>query len=63
MFLKECFIKVNFEKAEENKLENLAVLKRSPDLLNNVKIGQDQLWLIMKHILIYGGCSHFGQLT
>ena len=39
------------------------VLKRSPDLLNNVKIGQDQLGLIMKHILIYGGCSHFGQVT
>ena len=34
------------------------VLKRSPDL-NNVKIGQDQLWLIMKHILFYGGCGHF----
>ena len=29
------------------------VLKRSPDLLNNVKIGQDQLRLIMKHILFY----------
>ena len=45
------------------KLEDLTVLKRSPDLLNNVKIGQDQLGLIMKHILIYGGCSHFGQVT
>ena len=45
------------------KLEDLTVLKRSPDLLNNVKIGQDQLWLIMKHILFYGGCSHFGQVT
>ena len=31
------------------KLEDLMVLKRSPDLLNNVKIGQDQLRLIMKH--------------
>ena len=31
------------------------VLKRSPDLLNNVKIGQDQLQFIMKHILFYGG--------
>ena len=30
------------------------VLKHSPDLLNNVKIGQDQLRLIMKHILFYG---------
>ena len=45
------------------KLEDLTVLKRSPDLLNNVKTGQDQLGLIMKHILIYGGCSHFGQVT
>ena len=45
------------------KLEDLTVLKRSPDLLNNVKIGQDQLQLIMKHILFYGGCSHFGQVT
>ena len=39
------------------------VLKRSPDLLNNVKIGQDQLWLIMKHILFYGGCGHLDQVT
>ena len=45
------------------KLEDLTVLKRSPDLLNNVKIGQDQLQLIMKHILFYGGCRHFGQVT
>ena len=28
-------------------LEDLKVLKRSPDLLNNVKIGQDQLQIIM----------------
>ena len=26
------------------KLEDLTVLKRSPELLNNVKIGQDQLY-------------------
>ena len=39
------------------------VLKRSPDLLNNVKIGQDQLQLIMKHIFFYGSCGHFGQVT
>ena len=44
-------------------LEDLTVLKRSPDLLNNVKIGQDQLQLIMKHVLFYGGCGHFGQVT
>ena len=46
-----------------DKLENLTVLKRSPDLLNSVKIGQDQLQLKMKHILFYGGCCHFGQVT
>ena len=31
----------------------MKVLKRSPDLLDNVKIGLGQLWLIMKHILLY----------
>ena len=45
------------------KLEELTVLKRSPDLLNTVKIGQDQLQIIMKIILFYGGCGHFGQVT
>ena len=39
------------------------VLKRSPDLLNNVKIDQDQLLLIMKHISFYGGCGHSGQVA
>ena len=29
--------------AKKYKLEDLKVLRRSPDLLNNVKIGQDQL--------------------
>ena len=33
------------------KLEDLKVLRRSPDLLNNVKIGQGLLQLIMKQIL------------
>ena len=33
------------------KLEDLKVLRRSPDLLNNVKIGQ--LQLIMEQILFY----------
>ena len=36
-----------------NKLEDLKVLRRSPDLLNNVKIGQGQLQLIMKQTLFY----------
>ena len=47
-------------------LEGLKVLKRSPDLLNNVKIGQSQLRLIIEtyFVLPYmGGCSHFGQMT
>ena len=39
------------------------VLKRSADLLNNVKIGQDQLQLIMKHILFYRDWGHFGKVT
>ena len=37
----------------EKQLEDLKVLRRSPDLFNNVKIGQGQLQLIMKHILFY----------
>ena len=35
----------------KEKLEDLKVLRRSPDLLNNVKIGQGQLQFIMKQIL------------
>ena len=35
------------------KLEDLKVPRRSPDLLNNVKIGQGQLQLIMEQILFY----------
>ena len=43
------------------KLEDLKVLRRSPDLLNNVKIGQGQLQLIMEQILFYhiGGLQTF----
>ena len=41
----------------------MTVLKPSPDLLINVKIGQDQLRLIMKHILFYGSRGHFGPVT
>ena len=36
-----------------SKLEDLKVLRRSPDLFNNVKIGQGQLQLIMEQILFY----------
>ena len=35
------------------KLEDLKVLRRSPDLLNNVVIGQGKLQLIMEQILFY----------
>ena len=35
---------------KERKLEDLKVLRRSPDLLNNVKIGQGQLQLLMEQI-------------
>ena len=42
-----------FAKGINLKLEDLKVLRRSPDLLNNVKIGQGQLKLIMKQILFY----------
>ena len=42
-----------FVSCEKCKLEDLKVLRRSPDLLNNVKIGQGQLQLIMEQILFY----------
>ena len=32
-------------------LEDLKVLRRSPDIFNNVKIGQGQLRFIIKHVL------------
>ena len=44
------------------KLEDLKVLRRSPDLLNNVKIGQGQLQLLMEQILFFYHI-HFGQVT
>ena len=37
--------------SNKTKLEDLKVLRRSPDLLNNVKIGKGQLQLIMEQIL------------
>ena len=40
---------------QSQELEDLKVLRRSPDLLNNVKIGQG--------FTIYGVCRHFGQVT
>ena len=44
------------------KLEDLKVLRRSPDLLNNVKIGQGNLQFIMKQILFANiwGLQPFG---
>ena len=37
----------------KTKLEDLKVLRRSPDIFDYVKIGQGQLQLIIKHILVY----------
>ena len=48
------------------KLEELTVLKHSPDLLNNVKIGIDQLRLIIEPYFVSpytGDGGHFGQVT
>ena len=36
---------------QKDELEDLKVLRRSPDLLNNVKIGQGQLQLLMEQIM------------
>ena len=40
-------------KVNNLKLEDLKFLRRSLDLFYNVKIGQGQLRLIIKHILFY----------
>ena len=47
------------------KLEDLKVLKRLPDLLNNVKIGHGQLRLIIQtyFVLPYMGSGYFDQVT
>ena len=60
-FMKEFFEKVKFER----KIEDLKVLKRSPDLHNNVKVGQGQLRLIIQKyfVLPYMGSGHFDQVT
>ena len=46
-------------------LEDLKVLKRSPDLLNFVKIGQGQHRLIIQtyFVLPYMDSGHFDQVT
>ena len=66
VFLKEFFKKVDFKKnPQKTKLEDLKVLKRSPDLLDNVKIGQGQLRLIIQTYFVvpYMGSGHFDQVT
>ena len=69
IYSSQCLIRLNISSEKNDfgfhsiKLEDLTVLKRSPDLLSNVKIGQDQLQLILKHIWFYGGCRHFGHVT
>ena len=58
-------VKTNVPYLIFHKLEDLKVLKRSPDLLNNVKIGQGQNRLIvqMYFVLPYMGSGHFDQVT
>ena len=43
----------NLHTMSTQRLDDLKVLRRSPDLFNNVKIGQGQLQPIIKHILFY----------
>ena len=45
---RDYYISIQFSCEGKKKLEDLQVLKRSPDLLNNVKIGQGQLRLIIE---------------
>ena len=52
VILKDFFLKLTLKKkSADDKLEDLKVLRRSPDLHNNVKIGQGQLQLLMEQIL------------
>ena len=53
------------KKSHFNKLEDKKVLRHSPDLLNNVRIGQGQLRLIIQtyFVLQYMGSGHFNQVT
>ena len=62
--LTSCLTAVKKHVIKYCELEDLKVLRRSPDLLNNVKIGQGQLQLIMEQIMFYHiCCRHFGQVT
>ena len=55
-YINRCLIRLNISckfydfGLNSYRLEDLKVLRRSPDLLNNVKIGQGQLQLIMEQI-------------
>ena len=55
----------NLEFRNNPELEDLKVLKHSPDLLNNVKISQGQLRLIIQtyFVLPYMGSGHFDQVN
>ena len=58
-----CTATPTINSAENNKLEDLKILRRSPNLFYNVKIGQGQLWLIIKHILFYHIClDRYGEV-
>ena len=49
-------------RVKQKQLEDLKGLRRSPDLLNNVKIGQGQLQLIMEQILFLHWSSDLNNL-
>ena len=53
IFLFFCKQEMQGPSLRMKKQEDQKVLRHSPDLLNNVKTGQSQLQLIMKHILFY----------
>ena len=54
VILPTCYHSISLTRTSRGKdqLEDLMVLKRSPDLLNNVKIGQGQLRLIIETYLV-----------
>ena len=53
VFFQNNFREMTIRNVSLLKLEDLKVLRCSPDLLNNCKTGQGPLQLIMKHILVY----------
>ena len=57
--------RIRYNGINKVKLEDLKVLKCSPDLLNNVKIGQGQHRRIIQTYFVspYMGSGHFDQVS